>query len=260
MKTIAIFIVFSALWASAAFGAHPLITDDTGTQGKGKYQAEMNSQFDTEKETSDGVGFKETAGEAAAVVSAGVSESADIVLGVPFAWSRAEEDGVVSEESGLSDISLELKWRFYEKDGLSLALKPAIVLPTGDEAKGLGNGSVSYGVTFITTKSSGPWEFHFNLGYAHNEYELAKDEAANRKGIWHISFAPVLDVAEGLKAVANIGMESNPDNASDTHPAFILGGLIYSVSDDLDIDVGIKAGLNKPETDTTILAGMAFRF
>lgn len=28
--------------AGAAFAAHPLITDDTGTQGKGKFQLEVN--------------------------------------------------------------------------------------------------------------------------------------------------------------------------------------------------------------------------
>lgn len=43
-------------------------------------------------------------------------------------------------------------------------------------------------------------------------------------------------------------------------PAFILGGLIYSISKNLDIDFGIKGGLNKPETDYAILAGIAWRF
>ena len=33
-----------------AFGAHPLITDDTGTQGKRKFQLEVNSEFNSEKE------------------------------------------------------------------------------------------------------------------------------------------------------------------------------------------------------------------
>jgi hypothetical protein len=34
-----------------------------------------------------------------------------------------------------------VKWRFYEKDGLSFAIKPGIILPTGEEDKGLGDGS-----------------------------------------------------------------------------------------------------------------------
>jgi hypothetical protein len=46
----------------------------------------------------------------------------------------------------------------------------------------------------------------------------------------------------------------------DKHPAFILGGVIYSITESLDIDFGIKAGLNDVETDYAFLAGLAFRF
>jgi hypothetical protein len=69
-----------------------------------------------------------------------------------------------------------------------------------------------------------------------------------------------VEVVKDLKAVANIGMERNPDKTSNTHPAFILGGLIYSISENVAIDAGVKAGLNKPETDMTFLVGIAFKF
>ena len=45
----------------------------------------------------------------------------------------------------------------------------------------------------------------------------------------------------------------------DDHPAFLLGGLIYSVTQNFDIDAGVKWGLNDVETDTTWLAGVALR-
>jgi hypothetical protein len=32
--------------ACASWAAHPLITDDAGTQGKGKFQLELNGQYD----------------------------------------------------------------------------------------------------------------------------------------------------------------------------------------------------------------------
>jgi hypothetical protein len=81
-----------------------------------------------------------------------------------------------------------------------------------------------------------------------------------RKDIWHISLASEVKLIKNLRLVANIGVERNPDGTSNKHPAFILGGLIYSIIDNLDIDIGIKGGLNKPETDLTILAGIALRF
>lgn len=63
-----------------------------------------------------------------------------------------------------------------------------------------------------------------------------------------------------LKAVADIGMERNFNKESNRHPAFVLGGIIYSISGNLDIDFGVRGGLNKPETDYSILLGTAFRF
>jgi len=41
-------LIFVALLLIAypSWAAHPLITDDTGTQGKGKFQLELNGQYD----------------------------------------------------------------------------------------------------------------------------------------------------------------------------------------------------------------------
>lgn len=248
-------------FAGVSFAAHPLITDDSGTQGRGKFQIEANVEVSRDKETEDGLTIKETGGEVAAIVSYGFIDNADIVLGIPYQWTKTKEDEeVVSDEDGIGDMSVEIKWRFFEKGGLSFALKPGITLPTGDEGKGLGNGKASYGLMLITTKEIETWAFHLNIGYMHNEYKLEEDEEANRKNIWHASFAAEAEIIKNLTAVANVGIERNSDKTSDTHPAFLLGGLIYSVSENFDIDTGIKAGLNKPETDLTLLAGMSVRF
>jgi hypothetical protein len=244
-----------------SFAAHPLITDDAGTQGKGKFQVELNGEFAFDKETVEGVKVRERVGEIATIVSVGVRDNVDIVLTLPYQWTKVKEDGeTISDVDGLSDGSLEAKWRFYEKDGLSFALKPGIVFPSGNEKKGLGSGKLSFSLTSITTLERDSWAIHLNLGYGRNEYRLQEDIDANRKDIWHVSLAGEVEVIKDLRAVANAGIERNPDRTSDTHPAFILGGLIYSVSENFDIDFGIKRGLNKPETDFAILVGIAFRF
>ncbi len=249
-------VIVVVLWYGAAFAAHPLITDDTATQGTGKFQIEINGEYGHEQE--DGV--TGNAVELATILSYGINESTDIVLGIPYQYVRTKDPEETVDEDGLSDMSIETKWRFYEKDGLGFALKPGATLPSGDEEKGLGNGRASYGLVVITTKEAELLTFHFNLGYTRNEYKLEEDDEANRKDIWHLSLASEMQVVENLRAVANIGTERNSDKESDTNPAFILGGLIYSVSENFDIDFGVKGGLNKPETDYTILAGMTGRF
>ncbi len=247
-------IYFSLITVSHA--AHPLITDDTGTQGKGRFQLEINSEFTYDKKTADGVTTKETGGELATILSYGIIDNVDIILDLPYQWTETKEDGeVTSDVDGISDMSLEVKWRFYEHEGLSLALKPGITFPTGDRGKGLGTGKATYGLFFITTKEIEPWSFHLNLGYTRNENRV--DE---RKDIWHASLAGELEVVRDIKVVANIGVETNPDRESNTHPAFILGGLIYSISEDIAFDFGVKGALNKPETDLTFLAGIAVKF
>lgn len=263
LKASLFFLLFTVSYSlfTVSYAAHPLITDDTGTQGKGKFALEINSEFSSDKETEDEITTKETGGEVASIVSYGLTDTTDVVLGLPYQWVKMQEDeDTAVDEDGISDMSLEIKWRFYEKDGLSIALKPGITLPTGDEDKGLGNGKASYSLMLITTEEIGAWAFHLNLGYMHNEYKLQEDEDANRKDLWHASLASTAEVVKDLQAVVNIGAEKNPDKESNTHPAFVLGGLIYSVTENFDIDFGIKGGLNRPETDLTLLAGMAIRF
>lgn len=248
--------------ASVSNAAHPLITDDTGTQGRGKFQLEINGETTGDKETErdgdtgENIIKKETGSEVASAFSYGALDTLDIIVGLPYQWRKTKEDGeVVSDEDGISDTSLEVKWMFHEKDGLSFALKPGITFPTGDDDKGLGTGRETYSLFFIASKEIEPWSFHFNTGYIRNENKID-----DRKDIWHVSLASEVEAVKNLKFVANTGMEKNPDKSSSTDPAFILGGLVYSVSETFDMDFGVKFGINKPETDRTLLAGVAIRF
>jgi hypothetical protein len=240
----------------AAWGAYPLITDDAGTQGTGKVEVEFNSRFDSDKETVNGVTAESTGGQVLTILSYGLADNTDLVLTIPYQWSRVKQDGVtVYDEKGISDTTLEVKWRFFEKDGLMLALKPGVIVPSGNEGKGLGAGRVGYQAFFIGTKEADPWEFHVNLGYIGNENRVDEE-----KNIWHASFAAGYEVFEKLELVANIGIERNRDKTASGNPAFILGGVIYDVSESFTVDCGVKYGLNAAETDWSLMAGMAVRF
>jgi hypothetical protein len=208
-----------------------------------------------------GVESREEAGEAAVVLSMGVLDRVDLVVGVPWVWSGLREGGAqVFDGNGVGDMSVEVKWRLLEHEGFSLALKPGLSLPTGDEGRGFGSGRVSYAASLIATQSAGPFSFHVNAAYARNEYALQADRNANRSDIVHASFAAGMEVMNGLQAVANVGLETNSDRSSGTWPAFVLGGLIYSPTENLDVDLGVKGGLNEPETDLVGLAGLAWHF
>jgi hypothetical protein len=234
-----------------AFAVHPLITDDANTLGKGNVQLELNGEYGHEPE--DGVTTNTT--RIFPVLTYGIKENIDVVLGAPYQYIRTKGADSVFNEDGLADTSLEVKWRFYDKDGLALAVKPGVSLPTGDRKRGLGAGRTRYGVFLIGTQELKPASFHANLGYIRNENR--NDE---RRDIWHASLASEVEVVKDLRFVTNIGVESNTDKQSDVAPAFLIGGFIYTISEHVYVDAGYKYGLNKPETDSTILAGITFGF
>jgi hypothetical protein len=251
------------LCSTPAFAAMPLQTDDTGTQRTGHCQIEVGFQSASDEEDDGGVSRKSTDGEVSTTISYGLTDNIDLVAGLPWEWYTEKADGLkVADGSGLGDLALQIKWRFYNNAdaGFSLALKPGLTLPTGDDNKGFGNGKVSGGVTLIATHKAKLTSMHFNIGYNRNEYRLDEVSESSRENVWRASVGAELNVTEKLRAVGDLGIETASENESDTDPAYILGGLIYGISDNADLDIGIRGGLNDAETDATLLAGVTMRF
>ena len=122
-------------------------------------------------------------------------EHVDVILWIPYQWKKAEKKKrMTSDQDGIADMSLEIKLRFYEKDGLSFALKPGLTLPIGDKDKYLGTGRVTGSLYCIATKEISPWAFHLNLGYKKNENQLEQ-----REDIWHASLAGEYKVIQELE-------------------------------------------------------------
>ncbi|MFH1080652.1 MAG: transporter [Pseudomonadota bacterium] len=257
MKRLVLSVIGVLMMTTAAFAGHPLVTDDTGTQGKGKGQVEIGLSFYHDKNKPNEVTTDKTeGGEISFALTVGLTEKLDIVLGIPYSWySQDQNDTRIARETGMGDITFDAKWRFFEKEGWSLALKPGITLPSGNEDKGLGAGRTAYRMFLVGTKELEPFAVHVNAGYIRNE-----NNSEERKDIWHASVACEFEVIKDLKLMANVGMERNPDPASDNHPAFALGGISYNVSEKITLDAGIKYGLTSTETDWVYLAGLTIRF
>jgi len=245
------------LMTTSAFAGHPLVTDDTGTQGKGKGQVEVGLSFSYDKDEVDEVTtLKSDGGDLTVGITVGLLDTLDFVVGLPYAWSTLKENDVrIDRADGISDITFDVKWRFFEKNGWSLALKPGFSLPSGDEDKGLGTGRAGYRLFLVGTKEFEPFAVHVNAGYIRDENKFEE-----REDIWHASVAAEYEVIKDLKLMANVGMERNPDPASNNHPAFALGGISYEVSEKITLDAGVKYGLTSTETEWTVLTGLTIRF
>ena len=234
------------------FAAHPLVTDDTGTQGKGNVQIELTTEHGYEQED----GTRENTVNTNVVFSYGLRDNADVILTLPHKRVGTEaEDGSRTVNQGQADVGLDVKWRFYEKDKLSLALKPGLTMPTGDETKNLGAGRTRYSLYLTTSYDAEPWEYHLLLGYIHNRNTLDQ-----RDRLRHLSVAVGRKLGENLKLVADYGTDTNTSKSTSLDPEFFILGAIYNLRKGLDLDFGAKWGLTKPEVDSTWLAGVAFRF
>ncbi len=239
-----------------AWGALPLITDDSGTQGIGKFQIELGSEYDRDRETIDGVSVDETDYFLTTTLTYGIAERTDFFVSVPYQWVHVKNDGVtVADTNGISDMAAGMKWRFFESKGLSLAVKPAVFIPSGDYQKGLGTGKTGYSSFFIISEDLDPWEIYLNFGYLRNENRI--DE---RKDIWSASLAVVYEVEKHLKICLDTGIATNRDLTSEIEPSYLLAGVIYAVNDDFEVSLGAKIALTRTETDYAVLPGITFRF
>lgn len=242
------------LTPAAAWAALPLISDDAGTMGRGNFQLEINAQYDHDK--AQGVTTK--GGEVDPIFSYGVTDTIDIVVITPYLWVKEKSDDALinSSENGFSDSTLDVKIRFFEKTGLSFAIKPGLDIPTGDEDKGLGTGKLGYHLYLLGTKETGPWTFIANLGYMRNETDSASEE----KNLWQASIASIYVIDNHWKVAADLIAEKNTDKVADNDPVSALGGIIYTLTKDIDLDLGAKAGLTSSATDWSLLAGATIRF
>ena len=225
---------------------HPLITDDTGTQGAGGNQLELGVDH-----------VDDPAGNARALgvtYTRGFTDALDGYVGAAYQTSSPK---------GWGNVGVGLKWRFLEDEAskFSLALKPEILLPVSraDEAAGLGNGELSYGLTLIGSLETGFGELHFNLEAARSEFD--DDTISDRRDFWRASVAPVWKVAEGWKLALDLGLMTNPDRAEDATMGFVELGLVYSPNDQFDFSFGVIRDVMDGAADTTTAtAQVTWRF
>jgi len=237
-----------AMMPALCFAAHPLMTDDTGLLGAGGMQLEWSADVSHRHEDAS---FTE-ARIASATLTYGISNSIDLALTVPSLRVRADAD---TPQHGMGDTALELKWTYWDKDGLSLALKPLLYLPTGSAVRGLGNGKSGFGINLLATLEEQALTILTNAGYTQN-----RNTVGARRHLWNASVALLWKAEPGTKLLLDLGGYRNTDPHSTRHPAFAATGIIFSPSDKLDLDIGLKKGLNKAESSRTVGTGLTLRW
>ena len=232
----------AVLFTSGAYGAHPLNTEDTGTQGKGGWQLEVNGERNRDKvdgETTKGA-------QAAAVLSHGAAENVDLQFGVPW-----QDTG---SARGAGDLFAALKWKFWEQGPWSAGLRGAVTAPTGDEDRGLGNGRPTWAALLIGQYEGERWIFLAHAGYRRNS-----NTVGDRASIGELSGAVLYKAGERLKLLVDANRTTNADPQSDQSIRQMVIGAIWSPAKDLDLDIGLRRG-NDAAIDRAVMAGITLRW
>lgn len=264
LRTFTAALAFTLLTAGNALAGPPLATDDAGTVDVGKVEIELNGSYVYDKETAGSITGKRNATDGEVKITTGLYKNLGISLAVPYTFSdRTREDGqLVGKSDGFGDMTLEVKYAFAELAGVSFAIKPSVILPTGKYSSGLSEGRWQFGGTLIATREfeDGTYALHANLGYEHHSYRTDEARETTRSNFWFGSIAGEAEVLKGLFAVADFGLATTADKATKNLTAYALTGLRYEINDHLDVNAGVKVGLTKPEDDLSLLYGLALKF
>lgn len=261
LRSTTLALSFTLITTGSSLACPPLATDDACTVDVGKVEIELNGSYGYDKQTVDGSTTRTNTIDAEAKITTGLYKNLGISLAIPYTINeRSNIDGDVSNIDGFGDMTLEIKYALAELGGINFAIKPSIIMPTGKYSNGLSEGHWQFGTTLIATREfeDGKYALHANLGYENHDYRIDAD--LQRSNLFSGSIAGEAEVSKGLFVVADFGLATNPDKASNDLPVYALTGVRYEINDHLDVNAGIKFGLTKPETDLTALYGLELKF
>jgi hypothetical protein len=85
-------------------------------------------------------------------------------LELPIEIVKEDSNGA---QAGAGDLLLGVKWRFFnnERFQLQFGVYPQLLLPSGNHARGLGEGRTAFVLPFVAQKNWEKWTLYGNIGY-----------------------------------------------------------------------------------------------
>lgn len=161
MNRLAIAAALTACCCGRAFAGPPFLTDDPVPVDFHDYEIYLSV-------SSDVAPTGTTASGPVVEVTYGIAPNTQFSVQAPYVFYTPAGG---SATSGYGDTEVGLKYRFVQETRWSpqIATYPAIEVPTGNAAAGLGNGRAWYRLPLWAQKSWGPWTSYGGGGYAIND-------------------------------------------------------------------------------------------
>jgi hypothetical protein len=219
------------------------ITEWTTTVAPGRFLLEMDAiSLTLDKEGSE----KYSAfGAASTFLTTGLADNWDIQVGAEFFISQKYESGGFTErDSGIGDVYVRTKYRFYEnvETGAAAAIIPYVKIPTN--SGGVGNDAVEGGfIVPWTTKLMGGFNFNAmaELDFTRNDADDGYDT------YWYASasLSRPLTQAVGLYGEAALGKSSGTSATE----GIMGGGVTVALSENTWWDFAVYRGISTGASD-----------
>lgn len=219
------------------------ITEWPTTVKPGRFLIEMDAlSLSLDKEP----GYKYTAfGAATTFLTTGLADNWDIQVGAELFFSQKIETVSFTERhSGVGDVYVRTKWRFFDEGGSAVAIMPYVKLPT--RTAGVGSDSMEGGVIV-------PWSTELPGAFkvrAMAELDFRRNDADDGYDTyWYASMAFTRSVTKalGIYGEATLGKSSGGAPVE----GLMGGGVTLAVSDSIWWDYAMYKGISKGAADWT---------
>ncbi|MEO5802009.1 MAG: transporter, partial [Verrucomicrobiota bacterium] len=187
----------------------------------------------------------------------GLCNNSDLQLVVPtYSSMRARSAGNTERNSGFGDLVTRLKINFWGNDGgkTAFAAMPFVKFPTAQDD--LSNGAFEGGIIFPLAVEL-PREWGMGLM---TEFDFNKDESGgghHAEFINSITFSHQIvgDLAGYAEFFSSVSAESDSDWIGT-----IDVGLVYALTENIQLDAGMNFGITRAADDFNPFAGITIRF
>jgi hypothetical protein len=234
--------------AIAAHAAHPLISEDTGTQGTGKFELELGSE--SHRPEVGGRVF-----ELDPQLSWGARDDVDLILRPTYFWLSGAAVDVAGRRAGFGTTALDVKWRAVERNPWSFGVRGGVDLPTAQD--GIGPHEPGGHILAMVTYEADALMATANVAYSH----LPKDVGfGERRDIVRVSAGTLVRITHAVQLAGDIATAQSADAFDHRWPAVALIGFVATLPLGFDVDAGVQLPLNGDAPPTQWLLGATFHW
>jgi hypothetical protein len=229
----------------SVFAGPPILTDDTGTPGPGKWETNLGFTVEKRRDTT-------LYNTPALDLNYGVGDRIQLNYSVSWIVMHASDEGT---KNGLGNSEVAVKWRFLDEDknGLALSVYPRFIFnnPVSSADRGL----VDKGTVFRL-----PLQMEKKIGMIIINPEIGHDFRQEGGGQWLYALALKYDEIKGIEALAEVF--GTADNSfKNTGNVFNIG-IRRDVSENVSLHASAGRSLRQAPDQPKLLSyvGLQLRF